>query len=169
MELWFNRIGNDGSVPLKAIFGKEEVGRLLGLRGAHWLTAIGADMLHSSSITTTKQCVFSDPLLGEIDCLTLRNQGVRVFFSSAAHCPILDVRAFEINWDYVAADLSVFLSEVAQTGLKGIEHILHGECVVIRADEEKKLRYWSPSRFINTSTIDDPGVAAADCAKLVIQ
>jgi asparagine synthase (glutamine-hydrolysing) len=100
---------------------------------------------------------------GELDCQSTSIGSVRVFFSRADHCPLLNARSCSPNWSYLAADLALgMLPETRQTGVNEIERVLRGECWSIRQGRVERRQYWHPYRFIAAERIDDPDFAASE-------
>jgi asparagine synthase (glutamine-hydrolysing) len=99
---------------------------------------------------------------GEIDCLSTQIRGVRVYFSSARHCPLLDMRSFSINWEHVCSDLATLIPDTRETGLLEVERLMRGECVHIRQDRTERLPFWNPVRFAQDPPIADAELAARE-------
>jgi asparagine synthase (glutamine-hydrolysing) len=100
---------------------------------------------------------------GELDCQSTSIGSVRVFFSRADHCPLLQTRPCSPNWSYLAADLAVgMLPETRETGVNEIERVLRGECWSIRQGRVERRQYWHPYQFANNDRIDEPDIAASE-------
>jgi asparagine synthase (glutamine-hydrolysing) len=87
---------------------------------------------------------------------------VRIYFSSARHCPLLDMRTFAINWEHVCADLATLVPDTRETGLLEVERLLRGECWHIRRDRGEQLPFWNPIRFVQEEPLADGELAAAE-------
>lgn len=103
--------------------------------------------------------VIRDPT-GELDCFFASLENVRVFFSSAAHCPFLKNAKLTVNWDYVISAAGTYLPETRETGLCEINRVLRGEHVIFRGPIFRRTFHWDPSAFTMEAKPDDIDLAA---------
>jgi asparagine synthase (glutamine-hydrolysing) len=91
---------------------------------------------------------------GELDCLSTLIRGVRIFFSSARHCPLLDMQSFSINWEHVCSDLATLLPDTRETGLLEVDRLMRGECLYIHQEGSERLPFWNPIQFVRDEISD---------------
>jgi asparagine synthase (glutamine-hydrolysing) len=157
----FVRIGSHGVTPDKAAFGPAETLAVLQTRGRllaeeYW----GRYVAFLAPADKNAAMVMRSPT-GELDCLSTDIRGVKIYFSAAEHCPLLSLRKFSINWDYLAADMATIVPDTRETGLVEVERVLRGECLRIRSDKIERELHWHPFKFVR-EPIDDPTSAAAE-------
>lgn len=143
----------------KATLGPEETRTIVASRGKELIDSYWGRYVAFLHAPDGQSLIVRSPA-SEIDCLHTRMHGVSVFFSSAQHCPLLDLRSFDIDWDYVAADICTLMSATQRTGLKGIERIAGGECITVSGDKAVRGAYWQPLRLIRERSLEDPMHAA---------
>lgn len=155
----FTRVELDGTTPRKATFGPSQTDKLLATQGReltenYW----GRYVAFLFDPDSESVCVVRSPS-GALDCLSAQVQGVRLFFSRLEDCPLLDASSLSVNWDYVAAELTLLIPETRATGFVEIERIMRGECVCIAKDQLHRRAYWHPFRFVENSHSGDVGDA----------
>jgi asparagine synthase (glutamine-hydrolysing) len=167
---------NGGGVVLGTLFGRDPGGAVCYRRASidasaaqrlqrthgrelierHWGRYVA--FIHDPAAATT--WVLRDPS-GDLDCMTTEHGGVHIFFSLMEDCPPLDHLSFSLNWDYLAALISVAMPQGYQTGLREISRVLAGECLQLRPDGSSREFYWQPFDFIVGERIDDAGQASS--------
>jgi asparagine synthase (glutamine-hydrolysing) len=155
----FQRVEDDGHVPRKAMFGPPETTRIVATRGRElvdhcWGRYVA--FLHSPDRSTR---IVRSPS-GEIDCLSTSIGDIRVYFSGTEQCPLLEMREFTINWDYLAALVATLVTGTRQTGLREIERVMPGECITVRGDSVVRTSYWHPFDFVGETGATEPLHAA---------
>jgi asparagine synthase (glutamine-hydrolysing) len=146
----------------KAKFGAAATAKVLATRGRslvdeHWGRYVAFVWCSQDSSTF----VVRSPS-GELDCLSTQIQGVRIHFSSARHCPLLEMRSFSINWEHVCADLATLMPDTRATGLMEVERLMRGECLHVQRDRTERLQFWNPIWFVQQDPIEDVQVAARE-------
>jgi asparagine synthase (glutamine-hydrolysing) len=158
----FERLAAGDDPPPTATFDMKQTARIIASKGrvlvdAYWGRYVA--FLHDRHEQAT--AVVRSPT-GELDCLSSVVRGVTVYFSALEDCPVLDSSRLSIDWDYVAAELSTFLPQTRQTGLKEVQRLLHGECLTMNRRVTGRQSYWLPVEFINAASIETPEIAARE-------
>ncbi|HUI59812.1 MAG TPA: asparagine synthase-related protein, partial [Steroidobacteraceae bacterium] len=99
---------------------------------------------------------------GELDCLVMQIEGVRIFFSDTEGCPLPQGWRLSVDWDFVAAELTTLMAENRRTGLRELQRVLHGECLVIESGVIDRKQYWHPFRFVAEAPIENVASAARE-------
>jgi asparagine synthase (glutamine-hydrolysing) len=156
----FEKVGDDALVPRKAVLDHRHTRRALQTRGRSLAEDFWGRYV-AFIIDRGRILVMRSPT-GELDCLTTDILGIHVYFSDARHCPLLSLRNFSVNWDYIAADLSTMLPDTRETGLLEIQRVLRGECVSIQNDRIERFIHWHPFRFVEADPVDSTVVAESE-------
>lgn len=162
----FNRIDDSTGECGKAELSAAETRRVKHTRGESLARDFwGRYVAFITSADDRSLMVMRSPT-GELDCLHTEIFGVRVFFSNPRHCPLLSLRNFSINWDYVCTDLATLVPDTRETGIVEVERILRGECITWRAGAAERSLHWNPLDFVD-ERLDDPVRAASELRRTV--
>lgn len=156
----FDQVPDNDDIPHTAQPAAAQARRILTTEGRelterYWGRYVA--FLRNSADNTT--FVIRSPT-GELDCLGASLHGVKLYFSGTEDVPFLNLLVVSINWDYVASDLATMLPETRQTGLREVERLMHGECMMIRDDSATLRSYWNPIHYVRRPPLDDPTQAA---------
>lgn len=101
---------------------------------------------------------------GEIDCLMIVNDRVRIYFSSMLAFPLIELISGTINWNYVRTYLGGHIYESRETGLIEVTRVIHGECLEVNPEGMQRSYYWNPFDVIRSGLVED-----ADEASLLLR
>ncbi len=152
----FDQISPESRATHKRNFESHEIARIHETRGREIISAYWGNyvaFINSAARGTTS--VIRDPS-GALDCLMASFDGIRVFFSSLAECPVRTQLDRTVNWDHVIASITIPLAETRETGLKGVTRLLKGECLEVDwLDRASSQFFWDPFRIIRSETMSE--------------
>jgi len=103
---------------------------------------------------------------GELDCLALCLDGVRLFLSDTEGCPVPPECHLTVDWEFVAAELTTLTAESRRTGLRELQRVLHGECLVIDGNRTTRKQFWHPFWFAGQDCLEDAASAASELRRV---
>ncbi len=110
--------------------------------------------------------VLRDPS-GTLPCFVTRLEDVHVVFSDIETCLRLDLFAFSINWNFIAAFVPYSALQIRDTGLNEVSEVQPGEHLLFRAGDIDRQLLWNPVNAVDRGLIEDPVEAAAAVRAMV--
>ncbi|HVW70033.1 MAG TPA: asparagine synthase C-terminal domain-containing protein [Steroidobacteraceae bacterium] len=156
----FERPSNDQSAAAPRILDAARTDAILRTRGRdlverYWGRYVA--FLHDGPEATSR--ILRDPS-GGLPCLSVRFGGVRLFFSAMHVIQHLGLGPFDVDWGYLAASVCLMRGHTSATALRGVSHVLGGECVTLRENRATSTFYWDALQIAASNPIEDPVDAA---------
>lgn len=141
----FSRDANSTHSPVA--FSASETERLQQSGGRHLVEQYwGRYVAFVTERQGPRLWVLRDPT-GAVPCFMAKCQDIHVICSHVDDCAALGLIKAAIDWNHVAAYLWFDRLVTTDTGLKGVQQVLAGECIEIGPRDKKAMFYWRPDRI----------------------
>jgi asparagine synthase (glutamine-hydrolysing) len=115
-----------------------------------------------------QQSVIRAPM-GSLPCYVVTDaRGIHIYFSFAEDAIGLDVLPFSVNWDYIAAYISLPKIFSEATALDRVRMLLPGECRHFDNGKTSHCLYWNPCEIAESDQIFDTAEAVQTLRRSVL-
>ena len=134
-------------------FAKSKCRALMERYWGNYIAFVRDDLIHSDY--AVRDCS------GKFPCYRTRHDGVQIVFADIADLTSLELPAFTVNEDYLAAFIYSPQLQIRECGLNEVTEVLAGECVEFSKDAVRQFPLWDPGQ-ISRDSIDDCGHAVEE-------
>jgi asparagine synthase (glutamine-hydrolysing) len=138
----------------------QESANILATGGRHLIDHYwGRYVAFLRDVATDTVWVLRDPT-ATLPCESISVSGVNIYFSWLEDVECLALKAFSVDWRYVAAALCHMRLQTRDTALAEVSQVLGGECVASNRGKTTRTFYWNPLRIADSDVFEDPVEAA---------